>query len=67
MGRDPNVSRRDYADGSPGLHGMVAKACKLPNVKEKELCTQDFKSETLFLREHYNFKMKIQKSESDSS
>ena len=48
MDRDPNVGRQDYVDGSPRLRGMLAKACKLPQVKEKELCTQDFKSEILF-------------------
>ena len=48
------------------LKPWVAKACKLPHVKEKDLRTQDFKSEDPFLREHYDFKTKIQKSESDS-
>ena len=31
--------------GSPRLCGWIAKACKLPHVKEKDLRTQDFKSE----------------------
>ena len=43
---------------------FVAKH-KLPHIKEKDLCTQDFKSEDPFLRDHYNFKTKIRKSESD--
>ena len=59
MGRDPNVGRQDYADGS-------RKACQLQHVKEKDLRTQDFKSENPYLREHYDFKTKIQKSEPDS-
>ena len=45
--------------GSPRLRGMVAKTCKLPHAKEKELRTQDFKSENPFLKEYYDFKMKI--------
>ena len=59
------MGRQDYADGSrpkcgsPRLRGMVAKTCKLPHVKEKELRTQNFKSENRFLREHYDFKTKI--------
>ena len=59
------MGRQDYADGSrpkcglPRLRGMVAKTCKLPHVKEKELRTQNFKSENSFLREHYDFKTKI--------
>ena len=52
--------------GSPKLCGWVAKACKLPHEKEKDLGTQDFKSEDPFLRERYDFKTKIKKSESDS-
>ena len=51
---------------SPRLCGWVVKACKLPHMKEKDLRTQDFKSEDSFLRDHYDFKTKIQKSESDS-
>ena len=51
---------------SPRLREWVAKACKLPHVKEKNLRTGDFKNEDLFLREHYDFKTKIKKSESDS-
>ena len=31
--------------GSPRLCGWVAKACKLPHVKEKHLRTQDLRSE----------------------
>ena len=60
MGRDPNVGRSR-------LCGWVAKACKLPHVKEKDRRTQDFKREDPFLREHYDFKTKIKKSDSDSS
>ena len=72
MGRDLNVSRQDYADGlrpkceSPRLRGWVTKACKLPHLKEKDLRTQDFKSEEPFLRKHCDFKTKIKKSKSDS-
>ena len=51
---------------SPRLCGWVAKACKLPHVKEKDLRTRDFKNQDPFLKEHYNFKTKIKKSESDS-
>ena len=51
---------------SPRLHGWVATACKLLHVKEKNLRTRDFKNEDPFLREHYDFKTKIKKSESDS-
>ena len=47
--------------------GMVSKAYKLLHVKEKKLRTQDFKSENPFLKEHYDFKTKIWKSNSDSS
>ena len=43
-------------------NGWVAKACKLPRVKEKDLRTQDFKSKDPFLREHYVFQPKIKKS-----
>ena len=59
MGRDTNVVGQDYVDGSPRLRGMIAKTCKLPHVKEKELRTKDFKNEILFLTEHYDFKTKI--------
>ena len=52
--------------GSPTLCGWVAKACKLPRVKEKNLRTEDFRSEKPSLRDHYDFKTKINKSESDS-
>ena len=48
------------------LREWVAKACKLPPVKEKDLRTQDFKSDDPFLREHYDCKTKIKKSKSDS-
>ena len=50
----------------PRLRGWIAKACKLLHVKEKDLGTHDFKSEDPFLREHYDFKTEIKKSESDS-
>ena len=72
MGCNPNVSHQDYADGlqpkceSPRLCRWVAKACKLPHIKEKDLRTQDFKSADPFLREHYDCKIKIKKSESNS-
>ena len=59
MGYDPKCEL-------PRLHRWVAKACKLLHVKEKDLYIQDFKSEDPFLREHYDFKTKIKKSESDS-
>ena len=39
---------------------------ELLHIKEKDLHTQDFKSEDSFLREHCNFKTKIKRSESDS-
>ena len=33
--------------GLPRQCGWVAKACKLPHVKEKDLRTQDFRSKEL--------------------
>ena len=48
------------------LKPWVAKACKLPHIKEKGLRTQDFKSEDPFLKEHYDITTKIKKLESDS-
>ena len=60
------VTQRFSNHGSPRLYGWIAKACKLPHVKEKDLRTQNFKNEDPFLREHYDFKTKIKKSESDS-
>ena len=59
MAREPDVALLITASGS-----FVAKH-KLPHIKEKDLCTQDFKSENPFLRDHYNFETKIRKSESD--
>ena len=65
MGRDTNVGGQEYVDGSrpkcgsPRLRGMVAKTCKLPHVKEKQLRKKDFKNEILFSTEHYDFKTKI--------
>ena len=50
---------------SPRLRRWVSKACKLPHLKEKDLRTRDFKNENSFLRELYDFKTKIKKSESD--
>ena len=47
---------------SPRLCRWAVKACKLP----RDLRTQEFKSEDSFLRDHYDFKTKIQKSKSDS-
>ena len=35
-------------------------------LKEKDLRTQGFKREDPFLKNHYSFKTKIEKSESDS-
>ena len=59
MAREPDVALLITAYGS-----LVAKY-KLPHIKEKDLRTQDFKSEDPFLRDHYGFKTKIEKSESD--
>ena len=60
MTREPDVALLIEASGS-----FVAEH-KSPHIKQKDLCTQDFKSEDHFLRDHYDFKTKIQKSESDS-
>ena len=60
MTREPDVALLIIASGS-----FVAKH-KLPHIKEKDLRTQDFKNEDHFLRKHYGFKRKIEKSESDS-
>ena len=59
MAREPDVALLITASGS-----FVAKH-KLPLIKEKDLRTQDFKSKDPFLGDHYNFKTKIKKSESD--
>ena len=59
MAREPDVALLTTASGF-----FVAKH-KLPHIKEKDLRTQDFKSEDPFLRDHYGFKTKIEKSESD--
>ena len=59
MTREPDVALLITASGS-----FVAKH-KLPHIKEKDLRTQDFKSEDPFLRDYYNFKTKIQQSELD--
>ena len=40
-----HVVQRFSNHGSPSLCGWVARACKLPHAKEKDLRTQDFKSE----------------------
>ena len=45
--------------------GFFVATRKLPHIKETDLRTQDFKIEDLFLRDHYDFKTKIQKSELD--
>ena len=58
MAREQDVALLITASGS-----LVAKH-KLQHIKEKDLRTQDFKSEDPFLRDHYGFKTKIQKSES---
>ena len=60
MTREPDVALLIEASGS-----FVAKH-KYPHIKQKDLCTQAFKSEDRLLRDHYDFKTKIQKSESDS-
>ena len=59
MAREPDMALLITTSGS-----FVAKQ-KLPHIKEKDLRTQDFKSEDHFLRDHYDFTTKIQKSESD--
>ena len=41
-------SNHGFADGSQRLREWVAKASKLPPVKEKDLRIQDFKSKNLF-------------------
>ena len=58
MAREPNVALLIMASGS-----FVDKH-KLAHIK-KDLRTQDFKSENLFSRDHYVFKTKIEKLESD--
>ena len=60
MTREPDVALLITASGS-----FVAKH-KLSHIKENDLRTQDFKSEGPFLRDHYGFKRKIEKSKSDS-
>ena len=60
MARESDVALLITASGS-----FIAKH-KLPHIKEKDLRTQDFKSEGLFLRDYYGFKMKIEKSKSNS-
>ena len=57
MVREPDVALLITVSGS-----FVAKH-KLPHIKQKDLCTQDFKRDNSFLRDHYDFKTKIQKSE----
>ena len=64
-GWEPMAHKPDMASLITASGSFVAKH-KLPHMKEKDLCTQDFKSKNPFLRNHYNFKMKIQKSESNS-
>ena len=51
---------------SPRLRGWIEKACKLQHIKEKDMRIRAFKSDERFLREHYEFKTKIKKSELDS-
>ena len=58
MAREANVALLITASSS-----FVAKH-KLSH--EKDPFTQDFKSEGPFSRDHYRFKTKIEKSESDS-
>ena len=60
MAREPDVALLITASGS-----FVAKH-KLPHIKEKDLCPQDFKSEDPLLRDHYIFDTKIEFLESDS-
>ena len=57
MAREPDVALLIMASGS-----FVSKH-KLAYIKN-DLRTQDFKSEDLFLRDHYVFETKIEKSES---
>ena len=59
MACKPDVALLITASGS-----FVAKH-KLLHMKEKDLHTQDFKSEDPFLRDLYDSKTKIQKSESN--
>ena len=59
MAREPDVALLITASGS-----FVTKH-KLPHRKEKDLRTQDFKSEDPFLRGHYGFKTRIEKSNTD--
>ena len=40
-----NLTQCFLSHESPRLRRWVAKACKLPHVKEKDLRTQDFRSE----------------------
>ena len=56
MARKSDVALLITASGS-----FVAKH-KLLHIKEKDLRAQGFKSEDPFLRHHYDFKTKIQKS-----
>ena len=58
MACEPDVALLITASGS-----FVNKH-KLPHIKKKDLRTKYFKSEDLFLRDHYGFKTKIEKSES---
>ena len=62
--REPMARKPDVALLITASSSFVAKH-KLRHIKEKDQRTQDFKSEDPFLRDHYGFKTKIKKSESD--
>ena len=65
MGREPMAREPDVALLITASGSFVATH-KLRHIKEKDLRIQDFKSEDPFLRDHYGFKTKIKKPESDS-
>ena len=52
-GRKPMAREPDVALLMTASDSFVAKH-KLPDIKEKDLRTQDFKSEDPFLKEHYD-------------
>ena len=64
-GRKPMAHKPDVAFLITASGSFVAKH-KLLHIKEKDLRTQDFKSEDPFLRDDYDFKTKIEFSELDS-
>ena len=63
-GREP-MARQPYVALLITASGSFVDKHKLAHIK-KNLRTRDFKSEDLFLRDHYVFKTKTEKSESDS-